>query len=70
MARKYKPEVLEQIYKTVEAHPGARPAFIARVLGQPRSQVTRRLPALEDQGYLLSEDEKGGLWPFSARKPG
>ena len=70
MARKHKQKALDQIYKTIKEHPGLRPAEIARVLGQPRSQVTRRLPALEDQGYLLSEDGKGGLWPFFLRKSG
>jgi hypothetical protein len=32
-----------------------------------RSEVTRMLPALEDRGLYVSEDEKGRLWPF--RKP-
>jgi len=68
MARKPQPKVLEDIYKTVEDHPGMKPAQIARLLKQPRSQVTRRLPSLEDHGYLLSEDDRGGLWPFSRRK--
>lgn len=64
MARKPNPERLEAIYRTVEQYPGQRPGFIARMLGIPRSQVTRSLPAMEARGHLLSEDSRGGLWPF------
>lgn len=64
MTRKQKPERLENILHTVEKHPGARPGWIARLLGCHRSAVTRALPALEARGYLLSEDERGGLWLF------
>jgi len=28
----------------------------------------RRLPSLEEAGYLYSEDERGGLWPFGRIK--
>lgn len=65
MGRKQRPERLELIYRTVEEHPGERPGFIARLLGLNRSEVTRSLPALEDSGLLISEDERGGLWPFN-----
>jgi hypothetical protein len=44
--------------------PGITPAELARELGVARSTVTRRLPSLEEAGYLYSEDEQGGLWPF------
>ena len=64
MARNPRPERLESIYQKIAEHPGERPGFIARILGLHRSQVNRNLPALEERGYLLSEDEKGGLWPF------
>lgn len=57
-----------QIYRKIEEHPGKRPGFIARLLGLNRSDVTRALPALEDKGVLISEDEKGGLWPFRKSK--
>jgi DNA-binding MarR family transcriptional regulator len=55
---------LEAIYQQVEENPGERPGAIARILGMQRSEVTRALPALEERGYLLSEDPKGRLWPF------
>lgn len=55
---------LEQIYQAIARHPGSRPGRIARLLGEPRSQITRALPALETYGFLVSEDERGRLWPF------
>jgi Mn-dependent DtxR family transcriptional regulator len=55
---------LEAIYRTIEEHPGKRPGFLARLLGLNRSEVTRALPALEKRGLLVSEDDRGGLWPF------
>jgi DNA-binding IclR family transcriptional regulator len=64
MARKPKQERLVAIYQAVENHPGERAGAIARLLRLKRSEVTRALPALEEQGYLVSEDERGGLWPF------
>ncbi|MBM3151900.1 MAG: MarR family transcriptional regulator [Chloroflexi bacterium] len=68
MPRDRDPAQLEGIYRKIEAHPGERPGFIARLLGVDRSQVTRALPALEEKGLLLIEDDKGGLWPFRQGK--
>ncbi|GAB4427440.1 MAG: hypothetical protein Kow002_16450 [Anaerolineales bacterium] len=68
MARQPNYERLEEIYCKIEESPGERPGFIARLLGLNRSEVTRALPALEDKGFLVSEDEKGGLWPFRKSK--
>lgn len=67
MARKHQPGRLETIYTTVEKHPGKKPGFIARLLGLSRSSVTRSLPAMDKHGYMLSEDKRGGLWPFRRR---
>lgn len=64
MARPQNPQRLEQIYRKIEEHPGQKAGFIARILGWNRSEVTRTLPALEINGLLISEDDKGGLWPF------
>ncbi len=64
MARQQKTERLDGIYCTIEEHPGKRSGFIARLLGLNRSEVTRALPILQDKGLLVSEDDKGGLWPF------
>ena len=64
MGRRTSKERLEELYGSVEKHPGKRPGFFARLLGRPRSSITRTLPVLEEQGFLLSEDDNGGLWPF------
>jgi hypothetical protein len=45
----------------VEENPGKRSGFVAHILGLPRSKVSRSLPAMNDHGYLLSEDDKGRL---------
>lgn len=68
MARLPNREHLEQIYKAVEENPGQRPGAIARLLGLERSEVTRALPALEEKGLLMYEDDRGGLWPFRKRE--
>lgn len=68
MARKPQEERLERIYQSVEEHPGAKPGFLARLLGLERSEVTRALPALEEKGLLMYEDDRGGLWPFRKRE--
>jgi len=57
-------ERLEAIWRTVEDEPGIRPGKVATKLGVPTSSVTRALPALDEEGLLLSEDRKGGLWPW------
>lgn len=54
----------EQIYRKIEEHPGKKAGLIARLLGLNRSEVTRSLPALEDNGLYLIEDDRGGLWPL------
>jgi DNA-binding IclR family transcriptional regulator len=64
MARQPNQERLEEIYRKIEAYPGERPGFLARLLGLNRSEVTRALPALEEKGWLVSEDDHGRLWPF------
>jgi DNA-binding IclR family transcriptional regulator len=64
MARPTNHDRAEQIYRTIEKHPGNKAGLIARLLGLNRSEVTRSLPTLQDKGLLICEDEKGGLWPF------
>ena len=68
MARPANDKCAEKIYRKIEEHPGKKAGFIARLLGLNRSEVTRTLPALETKGLLISEDEKGGLWPFRTEK--
>ena len=68
MARPANHDRAEQIYRKIEEHPGKKAGLIARLLGLNRSEVTRSLPVLQDKGLLVSEDEKGGLWPFRKNK--
>jgi len=58
----------ETMDRLIRQNPGIRPAELARHLGMARSTVMRRLPSLEEAGYLYSEDRRGGLWPFRRRK--
>ena len=59
-------ERVESIWEAVNRAPGARPAQVAGALGIHRSSVMRALPALDDAGLLLYEDERGGLWPCAS----
>ena len=68
MARKPEEQKLEEIYEKVEENPGKKAGFIARLLGLNRSEVTRSLPALEDKGLLVYEDDYGGLFPLKKNK--
>ncbi len=68
MARPANHDRTEHIYRTIEENPGKKAGLIARLLGLNRSEVTRSLPTLQDKGLLVSEDEKGGLWPFRKNK--
>ena len=54
----------EETDRVIRERPGITAAELARELGVARSTVTRRLPSLEEAGYLYAEDERGGLWPF------
>ena len=68
MARPANYDRAKQIYRKIEEHPGKKAGFIARLLGLNRSEVTRSLPALEDKGLYLIEDDKGALWTFHKSK--
>ncbi len=61
MARPANYDRAEEIYRTIEKHPGKKAGLIARLLGLHRSEVTRSLPALEHRDLYLFEDDMGGL---------
>ena len=54
--------------RLIREQPGIRPAELARQLGVARSTIARRLPSLEEAGFLYSEDSRGGLWPFERKR--
>jgi len=58
----------QKMDEIIQQQPGIHPAKIARELGVSRSTILRRLPSLEEAGYLYSEDNQGRLWPFEQGK--
>ena len=57
----------ERMDEVIQDNPGISPAKLAKQLKAARSTILRRLPSVEEAGYLYYEDEKGGLWPFSRK---
>lgn len=55
----------EEMESILMAEPGLTASELAERLGVPASTVSRRLPSMAEAGILLSEDKRGGLWPFS-----
>jgi predicted transcriptional regulator len=63
-----KKDDFETMDQLIQKRPGISSAELARQLKVQRSTIIRRLPSLEEAGYLYYEDDKGGLWPFGRRK--
>jgi DNA-binding IclR family transcriptional regulator len=63
-----KEKAYEDMDQIIRQRPGIRPSELARELDVARSTVQRRLPSMEEAGYLYSEDDRGGLWPFKRRR--
>ncbi len=59
---------LERLVRAIAENPGQRPGFLAQQLGLDRSTVMRDLPALEERGLLLAEDDRGRLSLFGRGK--
>lgn len=59
-------EKFAQTVRIIQAQPGIQAARLAEQLGLAPSTVMRRLPGMEEAGYLLYEDEKGGLYLYSS----
>lgn len=55
---------LERVYRLVERRPGQTYWQLAQVMGLRPGIITSLLCTMENHGFLLSEDEKGGLHPF------
>ncbi|MBN1487954.1 MAG: winged helix-turn-helix transcriptional regulator [Anaerolineae bacterium] len=58
----------EKMDSIIQQQPGIRPSELAKEIGVSSSTIIRRLPSLEDAGFLYSEDKRGGLWPFGRKK--
>jgi hypothetical protein len=54
----------ERLYREIGRAPGRTIGDYARAIGENYNIVYKRLPTLERLGFLVSEDERGGLWPF------
>jgi DNA-binding IclR family transcriptional regulator len=68
MGRKPEEERLERYEELIPEYPeGVRASQLARLQGVARSTVQRDLPALEERGTLLMEDERGLLSLFRRR---
>jgi len=65
-----KEDVFVEMQQIVEQKPGITATELAKLLDVAPSTVYRRLPSMAEAGYLLAEDEKGGLWPFEKRVKG
>ena len=63
-----KKDDFETMDQLIQKSPGISLAELARKLEVARSTITRRLPSLEEAGYLYYEDDNEGLWPFGRRK--
>lgn len=68
MARRAEKDRLEAIAWAIQEHPGSKAGTIADLLGLHRSAVNRALPALEEEGILLAEDDQGRLSFFGRRR--
>ncbi len=65
-----KTEEFEEMDQVIQEHPGISAAELARELEVERSTIMRRLPSLEEAGYLYYEDEEGRLWSFDTETEG
>lgn len=63
-----KEEDFGDMVELIEQQPGISARELARQLGVSASTITRRLPSMDEAGILLTEDSKGGLWPFGKEK--
>lgn len=52
------------IYTVVRFSPGIRMIDVAKRMDKPRGTIQSALGGMDSAGLLLSEDEKGGLYPF------
>ena len=56
---------LDNIYNTLTKKPGLNRKQLAHLIGIKSKHLDFRLVTLETNGYLLSEDKDGNLYPFA-----
>ncbi len=59
---------MEQTFAQIEQNPGLNPTELAERLGVASSTVQRRLPGMEEAGFLLAEDDQGKLWAIEKKR--
>jgi hypothetical protein len=69
MGRKANTVRLQAAAQLIQDRPGLLSAEYARLMGCHREIFNRLLVHLDDQGFLLSEDERGRLWLFRNSSP-
>lgn len=52
------------MHETLQQQPGLSLRALARQLGVSASTILRRLPSMDEAGFLLYEDDEGKLYPF------
>lgn len=58
----------EQLYEILQSFPGLLPKELARAAGIESNRVPRELIKLELNGYLVSEDDHGRLYPVEPER--
>ena len=56
---------LQSVYRAIVANPGIKGAELAHMVGVLPCSLPRVLVTMEYNGFLLSEDERGRLYPFA-----
>ncbi len=58
----------EEMHRIIECTPGINPTKLAKQLNVAPSTIQRRLPSMDESGFMLYEDDQGGLWPFGKNR--
>ena len=64
MARNADEARLAEVQRILQKNQGEKASFYAKTLGIHRYDFNTILAMLDDRGFRLWEDEKGGLWIF------
>jgi DNA-binding IclR family transcriptional regulator len=57
-----------EMHRTLQQHPGLSIRELARQFGVSASTILRRLPGMDEAGFLLYEDDDGRLYPFDKER--